>query len=272
MLMKKRKLGLALGAGSTKGFAHIGVLQVLEENGLVPDCVAGSSIGAIIGGIYAVGTDLHMLERFAESINMREYLDLSLPLPTGGLLKGERLLELIRLFTHNKTFQQTRMPYTCVAVDLSAGTLTEFHEGKLADAIRASMSIPAIFAPMQLSGRMYVDGGVIERVPLNAVKGLGADVIVGVDVGYKGGEADTSNMNFYQQYNRCADIMQWEITKLRTGVADVMLSPDLSFVKGHFGTAEARRCVLEGRRAAEEALPEIRRLLKPKLLQLPAKR
>lgn len=272
MMLRKKKLGLALGAGSTKGFAHIGVLQVLEENGITIDCVSGSSIGAIVGGIYSVGTDLHLLEKFVESVNVWEYLDLALPRPAGGLLKGERMQELIRLLTHNKTFAGTKIPFTCVAVDLAEGKLTEFHEGALADAIRASMSIPAIFSPVQLNGHTYVDGGVIERVPCRAAKSLGADVVIGVDVGYKGGAVDVSGMNLYQQYNRCADIMQWEITKLRMGAADIMLTPDLSFVKGHFGTGEAQRCVEEGRRAATEALPDIQRLLKRSLLPASFKR
>ena len=106
----RKKVGLALGAGSAKGFAHIGVLQALEKAGIPVDMISGSSMGAIIGGIYSVGTDLDMLQRFITSIKLYDYLDVKLPL-TGGLLKGERLQELVRVFTHNKTFAKTKTPF-----------------------------------------------------------------------------------------------------------------------------------------------------------------
>ena len=148
----RKKVGLALGAGSTKGFAHIGVLQVLEENGVPVDMVAGSSIGAIVGAIYAVGSDLYLLGKYLASFNIRSYLDLKSPL-SGGLIKGERLRELIRIFTHDKTFAETKVPFCCVAVDAEAARLEVLESGFLHDAVRASMSIPAIFEPARLEGK-----------------------------------------------------------------------------------------------------------------------
>lgn len=265
----KRKVGLALGAGSTKGFAHIGVLQVFLENRIPIDCIAGSSIGAIIGGIYSVGSDMHMLEKLALAINLYDYLDLDNPVRSGGgFVRGDKLQELIRVLTHGKDFSQTNIPFSCVAVDLASGALKQLDSGMLHEAIRASMSIPGVFSPMRLDGHTYVDGGVIERVPCRAVKQMGADVIIGVDVGYRGGPVSVKGMNARLQYNRCMDIMQWEMTRLRSEDAHIMLTPGVQFVHGHFSTTEAKRCVDEGRRVATEALPEIQKLLKQKWIPL----
>ncbi|MEN6339264.1 MAG: patatin-like phospholipase family protein [Clostridiaceae bacterium] len=256
-----RKIGLALGAGSTKGFAHIGVLQQLEEEGIHVDMVSGSSMGAIIGSIYSVGTDLNMLEKIITTMNIREYMDVSFPL-TGGLLKGEKLQELIRILTHNKTFAQTKIPFCCVAVDAEAGKLDVLDQGMLHEAVRASMSIPAIFEPVRFQGRTYIDGGVLERVPCKCLRDRGADVVIGVDVGYHGDPEDVSGMNAYQLMNRMISIMQWEMTKLRREEADLMLVPEVLFVKGRFQNDQAGDCVEEGRRVVREALPRIRELIK----------
>lgn len=255
-----KKVGLALGAGSTKGFAHIGVLQVFEENRIPIDMIAGSSIGAIIASIYAAGTDLYILENFATQMNMREYLDIGRP-TAGGLLRGNKLEDLIQLFTHRMDFADTRIPLYCVAVDASEGTLVAMHEGSVSRAARASMSIPGIFMPVEIDEHIYVDGGVIERLPCAVLRENGADVVIAVDVGYSGGYYESKGLNAYEMINRSIDIMQWEITKLHTSDADVMLIPNVLFVHGHFDTKAAKEVVAEGRRVAEEALPEIRKVL-----------
>jgi len=257
----RKKLGLALGAGSTKGFAHIGVLQVLQENQIPIDMIAGSSMGAIIGSVFAAGSDIRMLERYVLSMNMREHLDLGNPLGGGGLIRGVRLEELIRLFTHDMSFGETPIPFYCVAVDIGSATLRVFDSGKIHQAVRASMSIPGIFTPVVIDGHTYVDGGVIERVPCRALRDRGADVVVGVDVGYRGGTDDVSGMSAYLLLNRATDIMQWEISKLRESEADLLLVPEVLYVKGHFAMDQAVDVIEEGRRVATEALPKIRELL-----------
>ena len=255
-----KKVGVALGAGSTKGFAHVGVLQVLTENQIPIDMVSGSSMGAIIGAIFAAGTDMYLLEKYALSMRLREQLDLGNPVK-GGLIRGVRLEELIRIFSHDLSFGETKIPFCCVAVDIGSGELRVFEQGKIHQAVRASMSIPGVFTPVTIDGRVYVDGGVIERVPCRALRERGADIVIGVDVGYRGGQYDVTGMNAYQMINRSADIMQWEITKRREREADILLVPEVLFVHGHFQMDQARAVIEEGRRVATEALPEIRRLL-----------
>ena len=254
----RKKVGLALGSGSAKGFAHIGVLQALDEAGIQIDMISGSSMGAIIGGIYSVGTDLYMLEKFIKSIKLYDYLDVKLPL-SGGVLKGERLQELVRVFTHNKTFAETKTPFCCVAVDAQAGKLDVLEEGPLHESIRASMSIPAFFEPVKLNGKTYIDGGVLERVPCKTLRDHGMDVIIGVDVGYHGDIKDVSDMSAYSVLNHTISIMQWELTKYRREEADIMLVPEVLFVSGRFQTDQAGATIEEGRRAVKAALPEIRK-------------
>ncbi len=256
----RKKVGLALGAGSAKGFAHIGILQALDEAGIHIDMISGSSMGAIIGGIYSVGTDLYLLEKFIKSIKLYDYLDVRLPL-TAGVLKGERLQELVRVFTHNKTFAETKTPFCCVAVDAEAGKLDVLEEGPLHESIRASMSIPAFFEPVKLNGKTYIDGGVLERVPCKTLRDHGMDVIIGVDVGYHGDIKDVSDMGVYSLMNHTISIMQWELTKYRREEADIMLVPEVLFVHGRFQTDQASATIDEGRRAVIEALPMIRKLI-----------
>ncbi len=255
-----KKVGLALGAGSTKGFAHIGVLQVLEENRIPVDMIAGSSMGAIIGAIYSVGSDMRLLQRYLNTMNIRNYLDLHGPFGS-GLIKGNRLQEVLKVFTHNKTFAQTKTPFCCVAVDAEHGRLDVLENGYLHKAVRASMSIPAIFEPVRLNGKTYIDGGVIERVPVKALRDRGMDVVIAVDVGYHGGETDVSGMNMYQLMNHTINIMQWRMNSLRQENADVLLVPEVLHVKGHFQMDQVESCILEGRRVATGALPQIRRLI-----------
>lgn len=256
----KRKIGLALGAGSTKGFAHIGVLQVLTENGIVPDMVSGCSMGAIIGSFYAVGCDMYMLERYVNTLNLRKYIDFRNPL-SGGMIRGQSLQEILKVFTHQKTFAQTNVPFCCVAVDAGSGTLDVLETGLLHEAVRASMSIPALFEPYVLNGKTYVDGGVLDRVPTKALRDRGMDAVIGVDVGYHGGETDTTGMNAYQLMNHSIRIMQWQMAKLHREDADLTLVPEVLYVTGYFQMDRIGDCIAEGRRVATEALPQIRRLI-----------
>ncbi len=255
-----KRVGLALGAGSTKGFAHIGVLQVLQRNNIPIDMIAGCSMGAIIGSIYAVGSDMDMLERYVTAMSLRGYLDIANPLG-GGLIRGERIEELIRVLTHGKTFAETKTPFVCVAVDAVNGTLDVLDTGMLHSAVRASMSIPSIFSPHKLNGKTYVDGGVLRRVPCDTLRNRGMDVVIGVDVGYHGGETDVADMNAYQLLNHTIHLMQWDMALRHRDDADLMLVPEVQYITGIFQMDSVEECIEEGRRVATEALPAIRKLI-----------
>jgi len=255
MEQQSKKIGLALGSGGARGIAHIGVLQVLHENNIPIHMVSGCSIGSIVGAIYAAGTDLYLLEKFICGLAARDVMDPGLP-SRGGLLQGNKLEEMVRTLTHDKDFGQTRIPFFCTAVDLESGQLYTFEKGKIARAVRASMSIPGVFAPIKIDGRWYIDGGALEEIPVDVLRANGADVIIGADLSLRRGFPSASKPGSYRTLHRAFDIMQAEITRLRNQQIDIRLVPDASFM-GLLSTRGARDCVLEGRRVAEEALPAI---------------
>ncbi len=271
-----KKVGLALGSGSVKGVAHIGVIQALEENGVPIDLVAGSSAGAIVGSIYSVGTDLSLLGRYFEAINSRDFMDMTVPRNgKGGVVKGNRMQEMVRIFTHDKTFLETRIPFICMAVDVETGDLIAFQntDKKLHECVRASMSIPGIFTPVRMDGRLLVDGGVLERVPCIPLREAGADVVIGVDVGYRGGVKRIETPTARALADRSLDIMMWHITRIRQEAADVMLCPHVLDLMKWFSNKNTREGIEEGRRVAEEAMPRIFELLEQNEIPLkPQKR
>jgi len=250
-----KKIGLALGSGGARGIAHIGVLQVLEENNVPIHMVSGCSIGSIVGSIYAAGTDLRLLVKLILSLTARDIMDPGIP-GKGGLLQGNKMEEMVRVLTHDKDIGQTRIPFYCTAVDLESGQLHVFTKGKIARAVRASMSIPGMFAPTKIDGRWYIDGGALEEIPVDVLRENGADVVIGVDLSERRGFPSSSKPSSYRTINRAFDIMQMEMTRLKQQQIDVRIRPDASFM-GLLSTKGAQDCVAEGRRAAESVLPEI---------------
>ena len=255
-MRRKKKLGLALGAGAARGLAHIGVLQVLLEHGIEVDMVAGSSMGGIVGGLFATGTDLYFLEKYAEKFAIKKYLDFSLR--EGGLVRGKKTEQLIRLLTKNVGIEQTRIPFACVAVDLGSGELVTFHKNMpLYQAIRATMSIPGVFAPYEMGGRYYIDGGILERVPVQAVKMLGADIVIGVDVLPRGQEENTPPRNVVDTLQRTLAITDWHITRQKDYLADLLLLPDVYEGIDPYSSKDCRLCVQRGREETLKHIDEI---------------
>jgi NTE family protein len=176
----KKKLGFALGAGGSRGVAHIGFLKAMEEEGITPDCIAGCSMGSVVGAAYASGMTIKDMERAVEKLRI---LDLIIPTSQrGGLFETKRIRKLLERYIGDIEFDDLKIPYRCIAVDMITQSVVEFHEGKVLDGVIASSSIPAVFKPTQKDGMRLVDGGVLERVPYRTAKEMGADVVVAVDV------------------------------------------------------------------------------------------
>ena len=176
------RLGLALGSGSARGRAHIGVLRALQEAGVRPDFVCGASIGALVGAAYAAGE----LERFAEwvhGLGMRQvwgFMDFNL---SGGMLKGERLIAFWRRNFADFDIEASPLPFAAVATDLHSGAEVWLREGSIADAVRASIALPGLFTPVaRADGRLLVDGGIVNPVPTSLARAMGADIVIGVDL------------------------------------------------------------------------------------------
>ena len=175
-----KKLGLALGAGGSRGIAHVGFLQALEEEGIKPDYITGSSMGAVVGGAYAAGIPMETIKNAV--LNLRLFDLISPAKQKGGVFGTQKMCALIERYLGNVMIEDLAIPFRSVAVDMIEQEVVEFSQGSLVDAIIASASIPGIFHPLVKEGRRLIDGGVLERVPAMRLQDMGAEVIVAVDV------------------------------------------------------------------------------------------
>ncbi len=215
------KVGLALGSGGARGFAHLGVIKVLKDEGIPIDLIAGSSMGALVASFYGAGLDVERLYKLSRVFKRKYYLDFTVP--KMGFIAGKRVKELIRIFTHGKKIEELDIPIGIVATDLMSGEKVVFKSGPVAEAVRASIAIPGIFVPEKLDGRLFVDGGVVDRIPVSVAKEMGADIVIAVDVSsVKINEEVTSIFDVIMQ---SIDIMQMELVANREVASDVMLRP-----------------------------------------------
>ncbi|RFU63388.1 patatin-like phospholipase family protein [Peribacillus glennii] len=219
--MREPKIGLALGSGGARGFAHVGVIKVMKEEGIPIDMIAGSSMGALIGTFYAAGLDIERLYKLARVFKRKYYLDFTVP--KMGFISGKRVKELIRVFTYGRRLEELDIPVAVVATDIKRGDKVLFREGPIAEAVRASISIPGIFVPERIGGRLLVDGGVIDRVPVSVAREMGADIVVAVDVAKV--KQDQEITSIYDVIIQSLDILQMELVKSREFAADIMIRP-----------------------------------------------
>jgi len=181
-MKKKKDVALVLSSGGAKGFAHVGVIRALERHGFMIHSVAGASMGSLIGGLYATG-ELDRFVEFAESMDLKEmlkYFDINLG--PGGLIKGEKVIEKLKDIIPDRSIENLNIPYCAIATDIETGEEKVFKEGKLYDAIRASIAIPTVFTPHVIDGHHYVDGGVLNPIPVNRVQRKKRDIMVAVNV------------------------------------------------------------------------------------------
>jgi NTE family protein len=177
------KIGYALGGGAARGLAHIGVLKVLEEYNIYPDVIAGTSIGAIIGALYAGGHSAGEIEKIALGLDWKKMMALAdFSIPAGGFVQGKRVVALLESILGHLSFDQLKYPFACVTTDIINGQEIIINDGSLIDAIRASMSLPGIFKPTKLHGRYLVDGGLLNEVPVSVCRRMGAGHVIGVNV------------------------------------------------------------------------------------------
>ncbi len=177
-----KKLGIALGGGGARGVAHIGFLKALEEEGIRPDCISGTSMGAVVGGCYAAGLSMDYVRDIVMKLKTIDLVDLdALPFSRLSLFRSKKLQKLLIQHIGEVKFEDLKIPFTCTAVDLYTQKLYIFDKGSLAKGVQASSSIPGIFRPVEHEGMLLVDGGVLCRVPVRQAKALGADVVVAVD-------------------------------------------------------------------------------------------
>ena len=178
------KIGLALGGGAARGFAHIGVIKVLEAQGITPDIVVGTSAGSVVGALYAAGNDGFALQRMALKMDESAFTDWSIPLfsKMSGVLKGEGVQNYVNKAVNNVPIEKLKMPLGVVATNLNTGAPILFRRGNTGLAVRASSSVPGVFQPVKIAGQEYVDGGLVAPVPVRYAKEMGADFIIAVNI------------------------------------------------------------------------------------------
>lgn len=208
-----KKLGLVLGAGGSRGIAHIGFLQALDENGVKPDCISGCSMGALVGACYAGGMSLERMRDEINKLKMSNILDIPLfTLRKGGIFRSNKFRNKVKSVLPCKTFEELKIPFSCVATDVLSGETVTFKSGSLAEGVIASCTIPSIFRPLEYEGKLLVDGGVKCRMPLNQIRDLGAEVVVALDVlGTE--EKRGKKMGLLNVVLRTVDIVDCEITR-----------------------------------------------------------
>lgn len=229
------KTAVVLGAGSARGLAHIGVLQALEEKHIDFDFIVGSSMGAMVGSIYACGADLYMLARMADHMDINVVLDVNIP--RLGFIAGKKVSAFLELLTKKKTFAELDLPVYVVATDLISGQRVIFEEGSVAEAVRASISVPGIFHPVRKGDMVLVDGAVTDRLPIEVARMKGASKVIAVDVTFGPGKVVEIN-NTLDVITTSLDILQKQQFDLVRPEADVLLQPAV----GNFASRDFDRC------------------------------
>ncbi len=242
-----------MGGGAARGFAHIGVIQVLEEQGIRPDLVVGTSAGSLVAAMYASGKSGVEMGSLAQSMDESGLTDWSFP--GRGLIRGEALARYVRSQTGGLNIEQMKMPLGIVATDLGDGAPILFQRGDAGVAVRASSAVPAVFQPVKIGSREYVDGGLVSPVPVRFARQMGAELVIAVDISSPpDGNATGDAMRMLLQ---TFAIMGRSINRFELKEADVVLRPGLNGVSGADFTARMK-VIQSGREAALAALPQLR--------------
>jgi len=257
---KRPKIGLALGSGGSRGLAHIGVIKVLEENNIPIDFIAGSSIGAMVGGFYAAGLSIKEIEEIALSTNWRRVFSVLFdPHLKQGLIGGEKLKTFIENYINGKKFEDCKVPFVTVATDLKTGEVVVLNKGEMAQAIRTSISIPLVFKPAEINGRMLVDGGLSAPVPVEIVRGMGADIIIAVNLDKHYCDEEWKP-GWYNIANDSLNILRHHLALSNVANADIVI--DINVGKNYwYQFTNGQDKILTGEKATKEVLPRLQEII-----------
>ncbi len=264
---KRLKIGLALGSGGAKGLAHIGIIKVLEENNIPIDFIAGSSIGALIGGFYSATKDIGWAEEIALSTNWRQLLSLIDPSLQRGLIGGEKIKKFVEQYIGKIKFQDLKIPFSAIATDLETGEIVSINQGEVASAIRASISIPLIFKPVKREGRLLADGGLSLPVPVRIVREMGAEVVIAVNLDadyFANGGNNKINFGFYKIANNAINLLRYHLAACNIRDADVIVEPELGLGMGivHWNKfLDGKSVISAGELAMKKKLSQLRKLI-----------
>ena len=282
-----RKLGLALGGGGARGLAHLGVLLALDEAGIPISMIAGTSMGAAMGASKAIGADLTMVRKLLQTIDLNELLQVTdstlrelqkiigrsvMEYVRGSPWREEgaaphdlaRLNELFSLLTANKRFEDTLIPFAAVAADLQTGERVVLQDGKLASAISASTAVPGVFSPVARDGRYLIDGGIVEKLPIDAVTDMGAEAVLAVDTGAPLDREIETCLDAILQSQRATSqhLTNLQQTRAREQLGDrlLVLRPDVGWIK-MFGFEHTKEAIQAGEEVVRAHLDDVREIL-----------
>jgi NTE family protein len=262
---RKVKIGLALGGGAARGFAHIGVIKALEAQGIHPDIVVGTSAGSVVGALYASGYDGFALQKIALDMDEATISDWAIPFfgKSTGVLKGDALQAYVNKAVRNQPMEKLKIPFGAVATDLKTGQPILFRRGNTGMAVRASSAVPSVFQPVSIAGRTYVDGGLVAPVPVRFAKEMGAEFIIAVNISSATeAQATASNLDVLMQ---TFTIMGQRLNHFELKDADIVITPSL----GAMGSADfngRNLAVLAGEQAAAGVMGQLKARLKAKQL------
>jgi NTE family protein len=267
--LHKKKVGLVLGSGAARGMAHIGVLNALEKAGIPIDMIAGTSVGAVVGSLYARLLNAAYIKDIALELGIRQWAQLIDPsVSRNGLIKGRRIKDLLKLnMGGDVRFSDLKIPFACVATDIVTGEEVVFDRGLVLDAVRASFSLPAIFTPVKLAGRYLMDGGIVNPVPVSVARQMGADFVIAVNVIHdiKNETEDTvetrkKEPNILHVIMQSIYIAAYAMIKSTLAGADVVIEPRVRHI-GYGEFHRAREAIARGELAAANAIPRIKEKL-----------
>lgn len=259
------RIGLALGGGAARGFAHVGVIQVLEEAGIRPDLVAGTSAGSLVAAIYASGKNGSQLQRVAETMEEATIADWTLPLFNRGVLRGDALARYVNGQVGARLIEDMQMPLGIVATDLNSGRDMLFQRGDTGTAVRASSAVPGVFQPVKISGRDYVDGGLVSPVPVRAARKMGAELVIAVDISSPpDGNLSNGTLDVLLQ---TFSIMSLSINTFELKDADVLVRPMLNGIASS-DFSSRKRSIEAGRKAMLQQMPQLRSAIAAKTRQV----
>ena len=249
------RIGLALGGGAAKGFAHVGVIAVLEEAGLRPSYVVGTSAGSLVAALYASGKSSAELQKAALNIEEAAITDWMLPLVGRGVFRGDALGRYVNEAVAGRLIEDMRIPLGVVATDLGNGQAVMFQRGDTGTAVRASSAVPAVFVPVKINGRDYVDGGLVAPVPVRFARQMGAELVIAVDISSP--PEDGATKDTLQILLQTFSIMGKSINVHELREADIIVRPSLAGLKSADFSAR-QKAIDSGRAAMLAALPALR--------------
>ena len=253
---KPAKIAVVLGAGASKGFAHIGVLKVLESHRVPVHMVVGTSVGSLVGSLYAYGYNPYELQTIAFALQKDDLADFIIP--DNGFIKGEKLENFVNQKVKYTTIDKFHLPFYAVATNLQAGEEAVFGRGNTGKAVRASCSIPGVFNPVMIGGKAHVDGGVVSPVAVDVARRFGADVVIAVDI--SSGLSSAAPAGTFDTILQAIDIMYHKMAAVQLKNADVVIKPKVGYI-GSSDFSKRHEAIMEGEKAAAEAMPAIQEIL-----------